>query len=159
MDYNLKDEEEEIIEAFSQNMSRYGYNGFYSFSNKILNGYLIYKQENYWIFELYVKGEITLIKKYTNIYNLCQQLFELAAHTGYTGTFDEFKQHFGEYLESSDIIIDYDEYTGQYQVTPLPNVEQILRTKNKVLKQDVIIEQIPYYETTNLAGGYTAIIG
>lgn len=95
----------------------------------------------------------------TNIYNLCQQLFELAAHTGYTGTFDEFKQHFGEYLESSDIIIDYDEYTGQYQVTPLPNVEQILRTKNKVLKQDVIIEQIPYYETTNLAGGYTAIIG
>ena len=95
----------------------------------------------------------------TNIYNLCQQLFELASKTGYLGTFEEFKTHFGEYLESGSSIIDYDIYTGQYQVTPLPNVEQILRTQNRLLKHDIIIEQIPYYETTNLAGGYTAIIG
>ena len=95
----------------------------------------------------------------TNIYNLGQQLFELASKTGYLGTFEEFKTHFGEYLESGSSIIDYDIYTGQYQVTPLPNVEQILRTQNRLLKHDIIIEQIPYYETTNLAGGYTAIIG
>ena len=95
----------------------------------------------------------------TNIMILCQQLFELAAKTGYTGTFDDFKAYFGEYLESGDSIIDYDEYTGQYQVTPLPEVDQILRTKHKFLKHDVIVEKIPYFEVSNLAGGFTATIG
>lgn len=95
----------------------------------------------------------------TNIFNLCQQLYELAAQTGYKGTFDEFRHYFGEYLESGDSIIDYDEYTGQYSVTPLPNVEQILRTRNKVLKHDVVIEPIPYAEVSNSAGGVTCIIG
>lgn len=95
----------------------------------------------------------------TNLFILCQQLYGLAAKTGYLGTFEEFKEHFGEYLESGDSIIDYDAYTGQYEVTPLPNVEQILRTRNKVLKHDVVVQPIPYYETTNDAGGYTVIIG
>ena len=95
----------------------------------------------------------------TNLFVLCQQLYQLAAKTGYLGTFEEFKTHFGEYLESGDSIIDYDAYTGQYEVTPLPNVEQILRTHNKILKHDVVVQPIPYYETTNDAGGYTVIIG
>ena len=60
---------------------------------------------------------------------------------------------------SDNVIIDFDNYTGQYSVTPLPNIDQILKTKNKLLKEDVIVEQIPYYETTNDAGGYTVIIG
>ena len=95
----------------------------------------------------------------TNLFVLCQQLYSLAAKTGYLGTFEEFKAHFGEYLESGESIIDYDTYTGQYEVTPLPNVASILRTHNKVLKHDVVIQPIPYYETTNEAGGYTVIIG
>lgn len=36
--------------------------------------------------------------EHTNLFNLCQQLFELAAQTGFTGTFDDFKTHFGAYL-------------------------------------------------------------
>ena len=95
----------------------------------------------------------------TNLFNLCQQLYELAARTGYQGSFEEFKNCFGLYLESGDSIIDYDMYTGQYDVTPLPNVEQILRTKNKVLKHDIVIEPIPYAEVSNTAGGVTCIIG
>ena len=95
----------------------------------------------------------------TNLFNLCQQLYELAAQTGYKGTFAEFKDCFGLYLESGDSIIDYDMYTGQYDVTSLPNVEQILRTRNKVLKHDIVIEPIPYAEVSNTAGGVTCIIG
>ena len=95
----------------------------------------------------------------TNLYNLCMQLYTLAKNTGYTDTFDEFKAHFGAYLESGDSIINVNEYTGQYNITPLPNVEQILRTDNKILKHDIVIEPIPYYETSNEAGGYTVIIG
>lgn len=95
----------------------------------------------------------------TNLYNLCVQLYDLARKTGYNDTFDEFKAHFGAYLNSADSIIKVDEYTGQYSVTPLPNVEQILRTENKRLTEDVVVEPIPYYETSNDAGGYTVIIG
>ena len=95
----------------------------------------------------------------TNLFNLCQQLYELAAQTGYHGTFNEFKQYFGSYLENGDIVIDYDVYNGQYTVTPLPNVEQILRTDNKILKHDIVIQPIPYAEVSNLAGGKTVTIG
>lgn len=95
----------------------------------------------------------------TNLFVLCQQLYELASKTGYLGTFEEFKEHFGAYLESGDSVIDYDVYTGQYEVTPLPAVEQILRTRNKVLKHDIVINPIPYYEVSNEAGGITVSIG
>ena len=87
------------------------------------------------------------------------QLYELARNTGYTETFDEFKAHFGSYLESNGDIISMDEYTGQYLVTPLPSVEQILRTTNKVLRHDVIVEPIPYAAVSNDAGGRTVTIG
>lgn len=97
--------------------------------------------------------------EHTNLFNLCQELYMLAAKTGYKGTFEEFRNFFGSYLESGDSIIDYDEYQGQYNVTPLPTVEQILRTRNKVLKQDVVIDPIPYYEVSNDAGGITVSIG
>lgn len=95
----------------------------------------------------------------TNLLNLCQQLFMLAQQTGFHGTFDEFKTYFGSYLENDDIIIDLDEYTGEYTVTPLPTMDQILRTRHKNLKHDIIIKPIPYVEVSNEAGGTTVIIG
>ena len=95
----------------------------------------------------------------TNLFNLCQELYLLAAKTGYTGSFDEFKEHFGQYLETEGSLIEYDMYSGQYQVTALPEVEQILRTRNKLLTHDIVIDPIPYAETSNLAGGVTVIIG
>ena len=95
----------------------------------------------------------------TNLFNLCQQLFELAAQTGFTGSFDDFKARFGAYLENDEIVIDYDIYSGQYLVTPLPNIEQILRTQNKVVTEDIVINPIPYAEVSNLAGGKTVTIG
>lgn len=95
----------------------------------------------------------------TNLFILCQQLYQLAAKTGYLGTFEEFKEHFGAYLNTDGSLIDYDVYTGEYEVAALPNVEQILRTKNKLVTHDIVIEPIPYYETSNDAGGYTVVIG
>lgn len=52
----------------------------------------------------------------------------------------------------------YPEYKGATEVTPHV-VGQILPTMNTLLKRDIEIKAIPYYETTNLKGGYTAIIG
>ena len=42
-------------------------------------------------------------------------------------------------------------YEGSYTVTP-KTYPQSLQTKNKLMKSDVSILEIPYYETSNLSG-------
>ena len=53
----------------------------------------------------------------------------------------------------------YPEYTGETVVTPKAFEEQTLGTHNTLVRDDITVLEIPYYETTNLKGGYTAIIG
>lgn len=50
-------------------------------------------------------------------------------------------------------------YDGPYDVTPMPYTMQILPTSNLVMSEDVNVREIPYYETSNTSGGYTATIG
>ena len=50
-------------------------------------------------------------------------------------------------------------YDGPYDVTPMPYTAQILPTNNLVMSEDVNVREIPYYETSNPSGGYTATIG
>lgn len=52
----------------------------------------------------------------------------------------------------------YPEYKGSTEVTPQV-IGQTLPTRNTLMKNDITIAAIPYYETSNLKGGYTAIIG
>lgn len=49
-------------------------------------------------------------------------------------------------------------YDGPYIVTPLADVETVLETQDKVMDDDVTVLKIPYYETSNLSGGYTVFI-
>lgn len=49
-------------------------------------------------------------------------------------------------------------YDGSYEITPSSS-EQKLDTAGKRLLDDVVVKEIPYAETSNLSGGYTAIIG
>ena len=75
-----------------------------------------------------------------------QWLFAQAKKTGFTGTFEDFKQRYGSYVEATepgeiqDLI---ENYTGTYHITPLVSIEQVLKTKNKVLNQDIIVDPIP----------------
>lgn len=48
-------------------------------------------------------------------------------------------------------------YDGDYEVTPTAS-EQKLNTANKLLKNNVTVHEVPYYETTNESGGYTVSI-
>ncbi len=57
---------------------------------------------------------------------------------------------------SKEVRTDY--YTGTYAVRP-SSEEQTLPTKNRMMSKDVLVEEIPYFETTNESGGYTVIIG
>lgn len=49
-------------------------------------------------------------------------------------------------------------YDGSVLVEPR-KVGQTLETANKSMSEDVVISPIYYAETTNVGGGYTAIIG
>ncbi len=52
-----------------------------------------------------------------------------------------------------------EEYTGPYEVIPKANQEVILATEGKKMKDDVLVLEIPYYETSNIHNGYTVYIG
>lgn len=49
-------------------------------------------------------------------------------------------------------------YTGNYEVQP-KITEQILKTKNKSMLDDVTVYQIPFKEVSNPEGGTTVTIG
>lgn len=49
-------------------------------------------------------------------------------------------------------------YRGPYTVVPEAYFAQTLETEGKRMKHDVVVEEVPYFLTTNEAGGYTASI-
>lgn len=53
---------------------------------------------------------------------------------------------------------DYDAYLGEYEVVPAIKQQQ-LDTKDKLMKKDVVISAIPFFETSNDEGGNTVYIG
>lgn len=54
--------------------------------------------------------------------------------------------------------IDFNAYSGEYEVIPNAFETQILPTANKVLKNDVIVQKVPYFETSNNYDGLTIYI-
>ena len=64
-------------------------------------------------------------------------------------------------IEPEELLVftpEIEKYEGGYRVTPL-TVDQTLDTEMKYLQSDVIVEEIPFSETQNNNGGYTATIG
>ena len=53
---------------------------------------------------------------------------------------------------------DYDVYTGETTVTPSTHENQVLSTANKLVQENITVEQIPTFETSN-AYGISFIIG
>ena len=49
-------------------------------------------------------------------------------------------------------------YEGDYQITPRVE-EQTMKTAQKMMTDDVTIQEIPYYETSHTSGGATVYIG
>lgn len=66
----------------------------------------------------------------------------------------ELKPKFKEISEVGD----YKEFQGPYVITP--KAEEIsLPTQNTLLKNNITIESIPFFEVSNTAGGNTIYIG
>ena len=52
----------------------------------------------------------------------------------------------------------YPRYKGPYVISPR-KVEQIIKTSQKNMDDNITINPIYYAETSNISGGYTAVIG
>lgn len=48
-------------------------------------------------------------------------------------------------------------YDGTYEITPT-DYEQYLDTAGKVMRDEVTVHKVPYFETGNESGGYTVSI-
>lgn len=64
----------------------------------------------------------------------------------------------GLLVGSLSISVDYKDYTGSYDITPKVD-EQVMRTKDSHMTDDVTIKAIPYYNVGNTSGGSTVYIG
>lgn len=49
-------------------------------------------------------------------------------------------------------VTEADYYTGEYTVTPLADSSVVLETYQKLMADNVTVEQVPYYETHNTDG-------
>lgn len=79
-------------------------------------------------------------------------LYQRAVKTGYNGTFESFRDNIGKFLSIAP-------YEGSYNITPFIDIDQILQTSSRLLTEDIIVNRIPFAQTSNLAGGYTVTIG
>lgn len=61
-------------------------------------------------------------------------------------------------IEISEGISNASEYHGEYNVTPKV-IEQELKTKSKLMSENIIVKKIPYSSVDNLSGGQTLTIG
>lgn len=61
-------------------------------------------------------------------------------------------------LYRATIGIDAEEYDGEYTVVPKTH-EQVLKTADKLMKEDLTVQAIPVHEVSNEGGGTTFIIG
>lgn len=52
-----------------------------------------------------------------------------------------------------------EEYKGSYEAVSRPFKDSYLATKDKRLKDNIHVKEIPYYETSNLSDGVTVYIG
>lgn len=73
-------------------------------------------------------------------------LYAQAQKTGFIGTFDDFKLRYGAFVEAGDqedLFDKLENYVGVYHVTPQIGIDQILHTANRILNQNIVIDQIP----------------
>ena len=66
------------------------------------------------------------------------------------------------WVEASSLNIKTSElptYTGEYEVTPKAYENKTLQTKNHSMNDDILVKKIPQAEVSNIAEGYTLIIG
>ena len=77
----------------------------------------------------------------------------------YKTQISEYEWRLNVAAENDDTDLDEPEhYSGSYEVTPKAHQTQTLDTSGKVLSEDLVIHEVPYYQTSNDSGGVTSYI-
>jgi hypothetical protein len=78
----------------------------------------------------------------------------------FTAEFHEVDSAFPADFGEMQVVTDYTGalYEGDYVVTPQAE-GQVLKTAQKLMRDDVTIEAIPFFEVSNNSGGTTVYIG
>lgn len=87
--------------------------------------------------------------KFTEVARSFRATFKITPHT--------FKARF-KGLQPITTYIGGEPYTGDYVITPKVN-EQTMKTKDKVMTDNVTIKSIPFFNVSNNSGGSTVYIG
>ena len=58
----------------------------------------------------------------------------------------------GKLNYSSYEIYNAEKYKGEYNITPLAFQQQELETKNRILEENVIVREVPFFEVSNTEG-------
>lgn len=82
---------------------------------------------------------------------------ELSKPKHIRGTISKTGKLKGKITIPEKVMVIPDTYDGSYEVIPTTD-EQILYTKSKYMEDDVTVKSIPYFETSNQAGGDTVYI-
>ena len=64
-------------------------------------------------------------------------------------------------VDAPTVVVDADGrpyYTGSTTVVPQAHQQTVLETSNKILLDDITVTEVPYYATSNSAGGQTVFI-
>lgn len=74
--------------------------------------------------------------------------------------FSDDSHAFGTKFENVSVVKprEYDEYDGVTDVIP-KTTAQTLNTKDKLVRDDITVREIPFEGVENSSGGYTATIG
>lgn len=75
----------------------------------------------------------------------------------YNMTVSETEMQFNVGMGSPIVVGTSQTYEGPYEVTPKTE-SQTLQTKDKRMANNVLVKEIPYYETTNIQNGLTVYI-
>lgn len=124
-------------------------------------GFLIEDKNTAWSDFVSDESRMMLVKSY--IFLKVKLLFDPPLSSAvlecYKKQIEEYEWRLNVIAENEDEPSEeHDHYTGTYSVTPKAFQTQTLETADKMLSEDIVIGEIPYYQTSNNSGGITSYI-
>lgn len=127
-----------------------------------IKGFMIEDKNTVWKDFISDEAKLMLVKSYMSlkVRLLFDPPFSSAMLECYKKQIDEFEFRLNVAAENEDGESEngHEHYTGTYSVTPKAFQQQILDTSDKVLSDDIVVNEVPYYQTSNDSGGITSYI-
>ena len=125
------------------------------------SGFTVTDDKTNWVEFMQDEPKLNLVKSYMflKVKLLFDPPMSSAVLECYKTQISEYEWRLNVAAENDDADPDEPEhYSGSYEVTPKAHRTQTLDTSGKVLSEDLVIHEVPYYQTSNASGGVTSYI-